>query len=106
MFCDLEDSTRRAVEFGDTRWTEVLEVHNTIVRRQLARHRGTELKAQGDGFMLSFPGARAAIDAVIGVQRALVAWVRSRPSDAGRVRVGVYTGESSGAATGTCSAST
>jgi len=93
VFCDIEDSTRRAVEFGDTRWMEVLEVHNAIVRRQTIRHRGTEIKAQGDGFMLSFPSARSALEAMIAVQRALAAWAGSRPADAVRVRVGVHTGE-------------
>jgi len=93
VFCDIEDSTRRALELGDARWIELLEVHNSIVRRHTARCGGTEVKAQGDGFMLSFPSARAAIDATVSVQRALATLARSRPADAVRVRVGVHTGE-------------
>jgi class 3 adenylate cyclase len=93
VFSDIENSTARAVEVGDVRWMELLEVHNAIVRRHVARHRGTEIKAQGDGFMLSFPSARRALASMVDVQRALQALARSRPVDAFRVRVGVHTGE-------------
>lgn len=72
---------------------DVLKVHNAIVRRQVARFRGTEVKSQGDGFMLVFPSARAAVDAMVEAQRALYAWARSQPTDDVRVRVGKHTGE-------------
>jgi class 3 adenylate cyclase len=81
VFSDIENSTRRSVELGDVRWLELLDMHNAIIRRQVARHGGTEIKARGDGFMLSFPSARRALMCAIDVQRAL------------RVRVGVHTGE-------------
>ncbi len=93
VFSDIEDSTRRAVELGDAAWIEVLKVHNAIVRRQVARFRGTEVKAQGDGFMLVFSSARAAVDAMVETQRALHTWARSQPTNAVRVRVGMHTGE-------------
>lgn len=93
VFCDIEGSTNQAVALGDVRWMEVLDVHNSIIRRQVTRFRGREVKAQGDGFMLSFPSARSAIDAMREAQRALALWAGSRPADAVRVRVGVHTGE-------------
>jgi class 3 adenylate cyclase len=93
VFSDIENSTARAVEIGDVRWMELIEVHNSIVRRHVSRHRGTEIKAQGDGFMLSFPSARRALACMVDVQRALQALARSRPADGLRVRVGVHTGE-------------
>jgi class 3 adenylate cyclase len=93
VFSDIENSTSRAVELGDVAWMEVLKVHNAIVRRQVARFRGTEVKTQGDSFMLTFTSARAALDAMIETQRALQTWARSQPANAVRVRVGVHTGE-------------
>jgi class 3 adenylate cyclase len=93
VFSDIENSTLRAVELGDERWVALLDVHNAIVRRRVARHRGTEIKSQGDGFMLSFPSARSALSCMIDVQRSLAAVARSRPADSLRVRVGVHTGE-------------
>lgn len=93
VFSDIEDSTRRAVELGDERWVALLEVHNTLIRRHVARHGGTEIKAQGDGFMLSFPSARAAVQCMIDIQRSLAAHARSRPADGLRIRIGAHTGE-------------
>jgi len=93
VFSDIEDSTRRAVELGDERWVALLELHNTLVRRHVARHGGTEIKVQGDGFMLSFPSARNAVLCMIDMQRGLAAHARSRPADGLRIRAGAHTGE-------------
>jgi class 3 adenylate cyclase len=93
VFSDIENSTVRAVELGGGRWHAILELHNSIVRRHVARHRGTEIKSQGDGFMLSFKSTRGAISCAVDVQRALFAVARSRPRDGVRVRIGVHTGE-------------
>ena len=93
VFSDIEDSTSRSAELGDAAWMEVLNVHNAIIRRQVARFRGNEVKSQGDGFMLVFASARAAVDAMIETQRALESWARSQPTSAVRVRVGIHTGE-------------
>jgi len=93
VFSDIEGSTTRAVELGDTGWMEVLEAHNTIVRRMLARHGGIEVKSQGDGFMLRFRSARSAISCMCDVQRALAAYAAAQPMNAVRIRAGVHTGE-------------
>ena len=93
VFSDIEGSTARAVELGDDAWMNVLHIHNSIMRRQVERHGGMEVKSQGDGFMLAFSSARAAIDAMVEAQRALSAWAASNPSSAVRVRIGIHTGE-------------
>jgi len=93
VFSDIEASTARAEELGDQRWYELLTVHNTIVRRHLAGHQGKEIKSQGDGFMLSFPSARGAVQCMMGVQRELTTHNLRHPDCAIRIRVGVHTGE-------------
>jgi class 3 adenylate cyclase len=93
VFSDIENSTSRSADLGDAAWMEVLNVHNAIIRRQVARFRGSEVKSQGDGFMLVFASARAAVDAMVETQRALESWARSQPTSAVRVRVGIHTGE-------------
>jgi hypothetical protein len=93
VFSDIEDSTSRSAELGDAAWMEVLNVHNAIIRRQVARFRGNEVKAQGDGFMLVFASARAAVDAMIDTERALEWWARSQATSAVHVRVGIHTDE-------------
>jgi pimeloyl-ACP methyl ester carboxylesterase/class 3 adenylate cyclase len=61
LFTDIVSSTVRAVELGDRRWRELLGRHHDLVRRQLIRHRGTEIDTAGDGFFASFDGPARAI---------------------------------------------
>jgi class 3 adenylate cyclase len=56
MFTDIVDSTRRAAEMGDRGWRELLERHDRLMRRELERHRGREVKTMGDGFLATFDG--------------------------------------------------
>jgi serine/threonine protein kinase/class 3 adenylate cyclase len=73
MFTDIEDSTRLTERLGDARWLEVLREHNALVREQVAKHGGFEVKHQGDGFMVAFGSARQALACAIAVQRAFQA---------------------------------
>jgi class 3 adenylate cyclase len=100
MVTDIAGSTALAEQLGDRRWTEVLGRHYALVRTEVADHGGTEIKAQGDGFLVVFPSARRAILAAVAVQRA----VAPADADAGAgapadpdvplsVRIGLHTGE-------------
>ncbi len=93
VFSDIEDSTARMDAVGDERWFELLGRHNDLVRQAVNRHGGTEVKNQGDGFMLTFPSARRAIQAMARVQWSLSADATRDPAGAIRVRVGMHTGE-------------
>ncbi|MGI8632337.1 MAG: adenylate/guanylate cyclase domain-containing protein [Solirubrobacterales bacterium] len=61
LFTDIVSSTETAAELGDRRWRELLESHDTLVRRQLERHRGRPVKSLGDGFLATFDGPARAI---------------------------------------------
>jgi class 3 adenylate cyclase len=61
LFTDIVDSTRRAADLGDSAWRRLLEGHDTVFRRALARHRGREIKRTGDGFLATFDGPARAI---------------------------------------------
>ncbi|MEQ8718040.1 MAG: adenylate/guanylate cyclase domain-containing protein [Acidimicrobiales bacterium] len=93
VFSDIESSTDRALAVGDTVWMEMLETHNDIIRQNLTKFGGREIKNQGDGFMLSFPGARRALLCMIAVQRELDQLEKSRPEVAVKIRIGLHTGE-------------
>ena len=93
VFSDIESSTEAATRLGDTTWITVLNAHNTIIRRNLARWGGHEVKNQGDGFMLTFPSARRAVCCMAEVQQDLVRHAAANPEQAVRIRVGVHTGE-------------
>ena len=86
MFTDIVGSTERASEVGDARWRTILDEHNRVVRAQLERYRGREVKTTGDGFMATFDGPARAVRCA----HAIVEAVR----DAGvEVRAGLHTGE-------------
>jgi class 3 adenylate cyclase len=86
MFTDIVGSTKRAADVGDSRWRELLERHEAIVRRELERHRGHEVNTTGDGFLATFDGPGRAI----GCARAIAESVRSLGIE---VRAGLHTGE-------------
>jgi class 3 adenylate cyclase len=86
LFTDIVDSTALAAELGDRAWRELLTRHHELVRRQLVRHRGTEMDTAGDGFFASFDGPARAIRCGGAVREAL--------KELGlEVRTGLHTGE-------------
>ena len=93
VFSDIESSTEHATRLGDTAWIGVLNTHNRIVRRGLSRWGGTEVKNQGDGFMLTFASARRALCCMAEVQQDLTRYAAEHPDLGVRIRVGAHTGE-------------
>jgi class 3 adenylate cyclase len=86
MFTDIVESTSRAAQLGDHRWRQLLERHDELVRAQLARYQGREVKTIGDGFLATFDGParaiRCACDITVDVRRLGI-----------DVRAGLHTGE-------------
>lgn len=90
---DIVGSTRYADTLGDQRWREVLLAHNALVRERIERHHGSEVKNTGDGFLVTFTSARAALQFAVDVQDALGAWRADHPDTPLELRVGVHAGE-------------
>ncbi len=86
MFTDIVGSTERAAEMGDAGWRPLLEQHDALVREQLDRFRGREVKTMGDGFLATFDGPARAVRCGLAIRDA----VRALDLE---VRVGVHTGE-------------
>jgi class 3 adenylate cyclase len=86
MFTDIVDSTRKAAELGDRRWRDLLARHDTLMRRELERHRGREVKTLGDGFLATFDGPARAIRCACSARDAMRAL-------GVEVRAGLHTGE-------------
>ena len=61
LYTDLVGSTDQAVEMGDRRWRELLEVHHHASGRQIERHRGRLVKSTGDGVLAVFDGPARAV---------------------------------------------
>jgi class 3 adenylate cyclase len=86
LFTDIVDSTAQAAAMGDRGWRETRERHDTLVRSQLARYRGREVKTMGDGFLATFDGPARAVRCAQAIAEGV--------ADLGiEVRAGLHTGE-------------
>ena len=86
LLTDIVGSTAIAERSGDQAWKQLLGEHDRVIRVQLGRFRGTEIKTVGDGFVTTFASPVAALRC----GRAICADVRPLGLE---VRVGVHTGE-------------
>jgi class 3 adenylate cyclase len=86
LFTDIVESTEQLAKLGDRRWRELLERHDALVRLELKRHGGREIKTTGDGFLATFEGPARAI----GCAQAIVAAAGSLGIE---IRAGLHTGE-------------
>src|SRR4051794_39064361 len=85
VFSDIVASTDTAARLGDARWRDLLDRHDQIVRRELRRFGGEEVKFTGDGFLALFEGPDTAVDCATALVAAM------RPLDL-ELRVGIHTG--------------
>jgi len=87
LFTDICDGTARAAQLGDRRWRDLLAGHDAVVRRELARFGGREVKTIGDGFLAVFDGPPSP---AVRCARAIVDATAAAGVD---VRAGLHTGE-------------
>ena len=87
LFTDIVDSTRLLDTLGDDKWKRLLARHNELIREQIAEAGGEVVKQTGDGFFASFEHPKAAIEAAVGIQRALAAEIVAPD-----VRIGAHAG--------------
>jgi class 3 adenylate cyclase len=86
LFTDIVGSTDHAARLGDGSWRTLLDRHNAVVRAELDRWRGKEVKTVGDGFLATFDGpARAAHCAAEIVEAVQTLGLQ--------IRAGLHTGE-------------
>ncbi len=86
LFTDIVGSTQLAAQLGDGPWQRLLADHNRVIRRQLDRFDGHEIKVVGDGFLATFDGPARAARCAIGIRDA----VHELGLD---VRAGLHVGE-------------
>ena len=86
LFTDIVRSTELAARAGDRAWHDLLDRHDNMVREELRRFRGREVKTTGDGMLATFDGParamRCALAVCVGAHRLGI-----------EVRAGLHTGE-------------
>ena len=88
MFTDVEASTDITTRLGDDAAAPLLATSNAIVLDQVAAFAGHDVRSTGDGFLVVFDSARAAVACALAIQRELTE--REHPI---RVRIGLNAGE-------------
>jgi len=86
LLTDIVDSTKQASDLGDRRWRALLERHDDVVRQEITRLRGREVKSLGDGVLATFDGPARAV-------RCAAAILQATHSLGLQVRCGLHTGE-------------
>lgn len=87
LFTDVVDATGHVARMGDARWRDLLAAHDGVVRGELERFGGHEVKTVGDAFLVTFEGAPSrALRCALAIRAA----VRTLGVE---VRQGLHTGE-------------
>ncbi len=93
LLTDLVGSTRLATSVGPARADELREEHFELLRDAIASSGGREVKNTGDGLMVAFSSASAAVQCAVAIQQLFERRYR-QAEQAMHVRVGLAAGES------------
>jgi len=92
LFTDVVDSTELSMAQSPERADEVRRTHFSILRQAIAEADGSEVKNLGDGLMVVFGSASAAIGCAVAMQQGVELDNRTRERPVG-LRVGLSSGE-------------
>jgi hypothetical protein len=77
----------------------LLEEHRGVLRGLFPKHQGTEIKTTGDGFLVEFASALAAVQCAVEIQRVLAERNQAQPAERQvRIRIGIHLGDVVGSA--------
>lgn len=92
MFTDIVGFSRMMEE--DEKGTlQTLDFHNTLVREQVTRFRGSVIKTIGDAFLAQFNTALDAVQCSLAVQEAIAEYNKAGLGKALTLRIGVHLGD-------------
>lgn len=91
LFSDLRDFTSFVERSGDAAASELIRTYRALVREEIARTGGGEVKTEGDSFYVVFESARQALACGVAIQRAAAR--TSTPDRPIRIGIGVHAGE-------------
>ncbi len=86
LVTDIVRSTETLARVGQDEWRDMLDRHDTAVRRQIERFGGREVKTTGDGFLMTFDGPARGVTCAQAI--------RDVAAEMGMdIRVGIHTGQ-------------
>jgi len=94
LFSDIRGFTEFTDAHGDAAAYRMVRQHNALIEEQVAQFGGQVVKTAGDSWMVSFTGARMALNCAIGMQRVITG--STDFDDSGQrlqIGIGVNTGE-------------
>jgi class 3 adenylate cyclase len=86
LFTDIVDSTVKARQLGDRRWSAVLDMHDMMARDIVEGNTGRFIKTTGDGILATFDGPGRAV-------RSATALLEGLARTDVQIRAGIHTGE-------------
>lgn len=93
LFSDLRDYTTFVEAHGDAAAADLLQAYRELVRAEVARHTGAEVKTEGDSFYVVFESPSAALECAVAIQRAAHDHASRGTGAPIRVGIGVHAGE-------------
>ena len=71
LFTDIVESTSKLSEFGDKKWSEILDKHDVIIKEMAEKYSGSYIKSTGDGALLVFDGPVRGITCAVEIKKAI-----------------------------------
>ncbi len=93
LFADLRGYTEFVERHGDAAAAALIGDYRRLVRGQVARSAGAEIKTEGDSFYLVFPSAGQALDCAVAIARQAEIHNAQVPERPIHVGIGVHAGE-------------
>jgi len=93
MFTDMVGYSA-LMESNETLALQLLEKHRQLLRSLFSKHEGSEIKTIGDGFLVEFSSALAAVQCGIEIQEAIAKKNSTNPSqEKFQLRIGIHAGD-------------
>jgi class 3 adenylate cyclase len=93
LFSDLREYTRFVETHGDVAASRLLRDYRTIVRKEVARTHGAEIKTEGDSFYIVFESAVPALDCAVAILEQVEAHNARHPDRPLWVGAGLHAGD-------------
>ncbi len=93
LFADLRGYSMFVERKGDAAAAELIHDYRTLMRTEIAKYEGAEIKTEGDSFFVTFESTQQALRCAIGMQREAARRTEARPDRPIEIGFGLHAGE-------------